>query len=289
MVLAGAYAQQPANLVHIHVDAAANLAPWKPDWNFFGADEPNYIYAPNGTRLLRELHAIDPSTPVYFRPHNLLTSGDGSASLKWGSTGVYTEKPDGTPVYNWAVTDRLFDNLVAAGITPMVEIGFMPEALSTHPEPYRHTFPKGDLFTGWSYPPNDYAKWRALIVAWVTHLRDRYPASVDRWLWEVWNEPDIPYFHGTLADYERLYDITTAAVRQVLPHAKVGGPAATGPYPHEDSSKNSPYLHDFLDHAAHGINADTGKPASRSTSSPSIPRAARSSFPLPLTPPPTSR
>lgn len=248
--------------VKIHVDAAKTVGKYKPDWNFFGADEPNYTYAPNGTKLLKELRALDPATPVYFRPHNLLTSGDGSASLKWGSTGVYSETADGKPVYNWSITDKIFDNFAAIGIRPMVEIGFMPEALSPHPEPYRHSFVKGgdDIYTGWSYPPKDYVKWRALIVAWVTHLHERYGTKVDTWLWEVWNEPDISYFHGTVVDYEKLYDVTTAAVRQVLPHAKVGGPGATGPYPHEDASKNNPFFREFLEHCAHGVNADTGRP-----------------------------
>jgi xylan 1,4-beta-xylosidase len=245
--------------VTISVDARTSIGDYKPVWNYFGADEPNYTYAPSGTKLLKELSSIDPGLPVYFRAHNLLTSGDGSGSLKWGSTGVYSEKPDGTPIYNWTITDRIFDNFKAAGITPMVEIGFMPEALSTHPEPYRHSFPKGDIFTGWSYPPKDYAKWRALIVAWVTHLHERYGAAVDSWLWEVWNEPDIPYFHGAEKEYENLYDISTGAVREVLPQAKVGGPAVTGPYPQQDATKNSPFLREFLEHCAHGVNADTGK------------------------------
>ncbi len=259
LFLASATAQMP---VQVRVDASKPVGAYKPDWNFFGADEPNYTYAPNGAKLLRELAQIGNATPVYFRPHNLLTSGDGSASLKWGSTGVYREGADGKPVYDWTITDRIFDNFAATGVRPMVEIGFMPEALSPHPEPYRHAFVKGgdDIYTGWSYPPKDYAKWRALIVAWVTHLHERYGAKVDTWLWEVWNEPDIGYFHGSLADYEKLYDVTTGAVRQVLPGAKVGGPGATGPYPHEDRAKNNPFFHDFLEHCAHGVNADTGKP-----------------------------
>jgi len=246
--------------VTIRVDAGTSIDDYKPIWNYFGADEPNYTYASDGTKLLRELRRIEPGVPVYFRAHNVLTSGDGSGSLKWGSTGVYREQPDGTPVYDWTITDRLFDNFKAAGITPMVEIGFMPEALSPKPEPYRHSFPNGDIFTGWSYPPKNEAKWRGLIVAWVTHLHERYGSAVDSWLWEVWNEPDIAYFHGTEKDYERLYDVTSGAVRQVLPHAKVGGPAVTGPYPHEDATKNNPFLREFLEHCAHGVNADTGRP-----------------------------
>jgi len=241
---------QPA--ITIRVDAARAISPYTPIWNYFGADEPNYIYAPNGEKLLRELSALSPA-PVYFRTHNLLTTGDGSGSLKWGSTNAYRENPDGSPVYDWTITDRIFDALQAAHVLPLVEVGFMPEALSTHPEPYRHNFPNGDAFTGWSYPPKDYAKWSALVMAWVHHLRQRYDTS--GWLWEVWNEPDIPYWHGTPEEYDKLYDVTAAAIRSELPKAKIGGPESTGPA----NDRAAAFLRQFLEHCAHGVNAATGK------------------------------
>lgn len=247
--IGSAQAGQP---VVIQVHAAKPTGPYSPIWNFFGADEPNYLYASNGKKLLGELSALSP-VPVYFRPHNLFTTGNGDGSLKWGSTNVYTEKPDGTAVYDFTLTDRIFDTLVAAHVRPLVEIGFMPQALSTHPEPYRHTFPEGDIFTGWTYPPKDEAKWSALVKAYATHLHERYGSQTATWLWEVWNEPDIGYWHGTPADYDRLYDLTAAAIRQVLPQARIGGPEATGV-----SNHSEPFLRQFLDHCAHGVNAATG-------------------------------
>ena len=245
---------QTPTQIQIDVDVAKVIGEYKPVWNYFGADEPNYTYAPGGAKLMGELGAINPGVPVYFRPHNLLTSGDGTPALKWGSTNAYTEDANGKPVYDWAITDKLFDNLKSAGVRPMVEIGFMPEALSPHPKPYQHTFPTGDISTGWAYQPKDYAKWRALIVAYVTHLRERYGAAVDTWKWEVWNEPDISYFHGTVEEYEKLYDVTTGAIRQVLPKAIVGGPGVTG------GGENKNFLRLFLEHCARGTNADSGKP-----------------------------
>jgi xylan 1,4-beta-xylosidase len=243
---------QSAVPVSIQVHAAQPAGPYTPIWNYFGADEPNYLYAPNGRKLLGELAALSP-VPVYFRPHNLSTTGNGEGSLKWGSTNVYTEKPDGTPVYNFKITDQILDALIENHIRPLVEIGFMPEALSTHPEPYRHTFPKGDIFTGWTYPPKDEAKWAKLVSTYAAHLRDRYGTQTSTWLWEVWNEPDIGYWHGTPAEYDRLYDLTAAAIRLQLPTAKIGGPEATGVSDHSE-----PFLRQFLDHCAHGVNAATG-------------------------------
>lgn len=246
-------AAKPAPIA-VQVHAAQATGPYTPIWNFYGADEPNYIDAPYGQKLLRELSALSP-VPVYFRAHNLLTTGNGERSLKWGSTNVYTERPDGSPVYDFTITDRLFDALLAAHVRPLVEIGFMPKALSTHPDPYRHDFPHGPIFTGWSYPPNNWDKWSDLILAYATHLHQRYGAQTANWYWEVWNEPDIPYWHGTPEEYDRLYDLTTAAIRKAIPNAKVGGPAATGINP----GRSEAFLRQFLDHCANGKNAATGR------------------------------
>src|SRR5580704_2137200 len=242
-----------AEPVVITVYAGDTSHTYRPVWNYFGADEPNYVYAGNGEKLLHELAALSP-VPVYFRAHNLLTTGTGEASLKWGSTNVYTELPGGSPVYDWTITDRIFDALRRNGVRPLVEVGFMPEALSTHPRPYRHDFPRGDIFTGWSYPPSDYDKWQALITAWVQHLHERYGEGVKDWLWEVWNEPDIPYWHGTPEEYNRLYDVTAAAIRHVLPSARIGGPETTRP----SSAGAGAFLSQFLEHCARGRNAATG-------------------------------
>jgi len=243
----------PSARVLIKVHANQPTGAYSPIWNFFGADEPNYLYAPNGGKLLGELSGLS-VVPVYFRAHNLFTSGNGEGSLKWGSTNVYTERPDGTPVYDFTITDRIFDTLTAAHVRPLVEIGFMPEALSTHPEPYRHSFPKGDIYTGWTYPPKDEAKWSKLVEVYAAHLHERYGSQVDGRLWEVWNEPDIGYWHGTAAEYDRLYDLSAAAIRRALPHARVGGPEATGIHP----GRSEEFLRQFLEHCSHGVNAATG-------------------------------
>src|SRR5881296_2068513 len=62
--------------VTIKVDASKPLGELKPIWRFFGADEPNYATMKDGRKLLAELGQLGPP-PVYFRAHNLLTSGDG--------------------------------------------------------------------------------------------------------------------------------------------------------------------------------------------------------------------
>jgi xylan 1,4-beta-xylosidase len=246
------HAQSP---VTIHVDAARSLGPFAPVWDYFGYDEPNYTYAPHGRELIDELVALSPGT-VQIRTHNLLTTGDGVPALKWGSTNAYTEDAAGHPVYDWTIVDRILDTYVHSGAKPFVEIGFMPEALSTHPEPYRHHWPKDELYVGWTYPPKDYTKWAELIRQWVLHCVAKYGKdAVASWDWEVWNEPNIGYWHGTAEEYDKLYDYTADAVRRALPEARVGGPATTGPA----NEKAAEFLRQFLQHCATGTNFATGK------------------------------
>jgi xylan 1,4-beta-xylosidase len=247
--------QQTAPSVSIQVHAEQRDGQLQPIWNYFGYDEPNYTYAPNGKKLLGELAALSP-VPVYIRVHNLLTTGDGSASLKWGSTNVYTEDAQGNPVYSWTILDRIFDTYRALRIKPLVQVGFMPEALSTHPQPYRHNFPQGTIFTGWTYPPKDYQKWADVVYHFAAHLRDRYgEAETKTWLWEIWNEPDIDYWKGTAEEYFKLYDFAAAAILRALPGASVGGPDTTGPA----SPKAADFLRKFLEHCAHEHNLATNK------------------------------
>ncbi len=225
----------------------------KPIWRFFGADEPNYTYMPNGKKLLGELGELRPKQ-VYFRAHNLLTSGDGTPALKWGSTGAYREGADGNPVYDWAILDRVFDTYLERGVKPYAEIGFMPKDLSTKPEPYQHRWtPRAkydEIYTGWAYPPKDYKKWAGLVFEWVKHCVERYGRKeVESWYWQVWNEPNIGYWRGSPAEFRKLHDFATDAVRRALPTARVGGP---------DTAGGGRYLRDFLEHCLRGTNHATG-------------------------------
>jgi xylan 1,4-beta-xylosidase len=225
----------------------------KPIWRFFGADEPNYAYMKDGRKLLAELGDLRPKA-VYFRTHNLLTSGDGTPALKWGSTGVYAEDVAGQPVYDWTILDRIFDTYLERGIKPYAQIGFMPKALSVKPDPYQHKWAPGakygDIYTGWAFPPKDYKRWADLVFEWVKHCVGRYGRKeVEAWYWQVWNEPNIGYWRGTPEEFRRLHDYAIDAVRRALPTARVGGP---------DTAGGGRYLREFLEHALRGTNYATG-------------------------------
>ncbi len=240
---------------HISVDLTKTITPMKPIWAWFGYDEPNYTYMKDGRKLLSEIAALSP-VPVYVRAHSLLVTGDGTPALKWGSTNAYTEDANGKPVYNWRIIDSIFDTYISRGMKPLAQIGFMPEALSTKPQPYRHHWkpgdPYNDIYTGWAYPPKDYRKWSELVYQWVKHSVARYgKKEVDTWYWELWNEPNSPYWKGTQQEFFKLYDYTVDAVKRALPTAKIGGPNITG--------GGMKFLDAFIKHCLFDTNYVTGK------------------------------
>ena len=244
--------------VAIEIDASKPIGEMKPFWSYFGYDEPNYTTRKNGQKLLTELTQLSPVT-IYVRAHNLLTSRGNSAGadLKWGFTDAYKEDKKGKPIYNWIIVDSIVDTYVQRGMKPLMEIGFMPKDLSSKPEPYEHTWSRGgNLWTGWTYPPKDYNKWRELIYQWVKHSIERYgKQEVTTWLWEVWNEPDIPYWSGTFEEYCKLYDYAADGLKRACPECTIGGPHTTSPR----SEKAYSYLTKFIEHCLRGKNLATGK------------------------------
>jgi len=226
-----ARAQGAAFPVSITVDASQTTGAVNPIWRFFGADEPNYAAMKDGRTTLATLGALAPGR-VYFRAHNLLTSGDGTPALKWGSTNAYSEGADHRPIYDWTIVDRIFDTYLARGVKPYVEIGFMPQALSVGPPPYQNDWRPGSgrLRAGWAYPPRDYQRWETLVYRWVRHCVARYGrAEVASWYFETWNEANLgDYWAGSPEEFYKLHDAAVRGVRRALPQARVGGPDFAG-------------------------------------------------------------
>jgi len=257
LLLTVAQAAEPTRAVTVTVDASRPIGTLKPVWRFFGADEPNYATMKDGRKLLSSLGQLRDG--VYFRAHNLLCTGDGTPSFKWGSTNAYTEAADGAPVYDWTIVDRIIDTYRARGVRPYLQIGFMPEALSTAPagmayqHPWRPGFDYRLIATGWSYPPASYEKWGELVYQWTKHNVERYGrAEVEKWYFEVWNEANLPvYWQGSPEDFYKLHDFAIAGVRRALPTARVGGPDVAG--------AGGTFMDGFLAHVTTGTNYATGE------------------------------
>jgi xylan 1,4-beta-xylosidase len=138
--------------------------------------------------------------------------------------GVVHREADGSLRYTWSQLDKIYDAIVEAGFDPIVELNPMPKALAS-----------GETTFFWFKmnvtPPKDYAEWGAFIQAMVAHFTERYGRRrVERWMFEVWNEPNLhgQFWTGSFEDYVRLYAASAAAVKAVCPAYRVGGPAGAG-------------------------------------------------------------
>jgi xylan 1,4-beta-xylosidase len=130
--------------------------------------------------------------------------------------------------------DKIYDKLLAIGLRPVVELGFMPRVLAS--DPSKKVFEYGAIIS----PPASYDAWHDLVRALVQHLVDRYGLDeVLTWDFEVWNEANLEVFwSGTKIEWLHLYDVSAAAVKSVDPRLAVGGP----------SSAAAGWVDDLLDH-----------------------------------------
>ena len=245
--------------VTIRVDAAATVGPFKPIYAYFGYDEPNYTYTQNGRKLVGELAAMSACARVHSHAlhagHRRWNAGVevgvdkclhgrrvGKAGLRLDDHG-----PHFRHVFAGGREAIRRDRLHAAGAfvasrSRISRPGF--------PAPRTAITPSDGPFR-----PKDYGKWGELVYQWVKHSVEKYGKDeVESWYWEVWNEPDISYWHGTPEEYDKLYDYAAAAVKRALPSARVGGPATTGP----SGAKAAAFLRQFLEHCDHGSNSATG-------------------------------
>jgi len=160
-----------------------------------------------------DLRAVRDVTAVaYVRFHAILND----------EVGVYSEGPQGEPVYNFSYVDQVYDGLLTNGVKPLVEISFMPRQLAA--SEIRHSFWYRPIVS----PPRDYERWDALISAFARHLLERYGIDeVSQWYFEVWNEPNLDFWAGEprQSTYWTLYEHTARALKAVNGRLRVGGPA----------------------------------------------------------------
>lgn len=125
---------------------------------------------------------------------------------------------------NFRACGLAYDNVLEAGMKPLVELSFMPKRLSA----------KGTegvfFYRPIIDPPADLERWSGYVQRFVRFLIHRYGVEeVREWLFEVWNEPDLPvvFFSEDKAAYFRLYEATARAIKAVDERLLVGGPATS--------------------------------------------------------------
>lgn len=129
---------------------------------------------------------------------------------------------DGRPYYQWHHIDKVYDNLLALGLKPFVELNPMPQCIASGGETM--FFYKMNIT-----PPSDWDLWEDLIYQFTRHVTDRYGEDeVSEWYFEVWNEPNLSgFWSGTKEQYFELYRRATIAVKRVNESYRVGGPASS--------------------------------------------------------------
>jgi xylan 1,4-beta-xylosidase len=135
---------------------------------------------------------------------------------------VVGRRDDGSLAFRWHQVDKVYDALLKIGLRPFVELNPMPTAMASGIE----------TIFDWKMnvtPPREYGEWEHLIEAFARHLVDRYgPEEVEKWYFEVWNEPNLPgFWSGTKEEYWLLYEASARAVKRVSPTLRIGGPASS--------------------------------------------------------------
>jgi xylan 1,4-beta-xylosidase len=207
-----------AGAIDIRVNATEIVKPLAHPWHMVGAEHLSMLFYPTndqgievGAELAESLRIANLELGMNrVRAHGILLD----------DLGCYSERDD-EPCYDFSGIDRVYDKVISLGLRPVVELSFMPRALSANPS--ATIFGYGAIIS----PPKDYARWAQLVGALASHLVERYGIEdVAGWGFEVWNEPNLELFWaGSREDYFRLYDETAAALKRVDSRLKVGGPA----------------------------------------------------------------
>ena len=110
--------------------------------------------------------------------------------------------------YAWNEMDAVYNHLLAAGARPLFVVYGSPE--------WAQSVPQSGV-----RPPDDLSAWSDL---WSTLAR-RYPDAI----WQVWNEPNHPFYGGDvgLGRIVQLVRLAAQSVHAVDPNARVIGPATS--------------------------------------------------------------
>ena len=97
---------------------------------------------------------------------------------------VATASASGEISYNFTALDVLYDGIMAAGVTPIVELSFMPTAIADCDPGH---CPTGMHYRGVEAHPRKWSMWYDLIHAFTSHMVKRHGIDeLVRWRFEVW-------------------------------------------------------------------------------------------------------
>lgn len=190
------------------VDLASDAIPFPHVWEHtVGSGRALHALRADWQLQLRRAH--DEVGFRYVRFHGILSD----------DVGTLTRQEEAL-VYSFHNADVIYDALLDIGVRPFVELSFMPTAIASGS---RTVFSYRANVT----PPISMQDWKALIRRLAEHWIERYGREeVERWYFEVWNEPNLEdFWTGTRTEYFALYRSTARTLKDVDPDLRVGGPA----------------------------------------------------------------
>ena len=220
----------------------------------------------------KPMHGVgQPPDPAYDMCYHYLTeAGIPFSRLHdvggWLGGGLYVDIPNlfrdfdadetDPASYDFAFTDRLMANLMAADCQPYFRLGVTIENL--------HTLRYYRLD-----PPKSFTKWARICEHIIRHYREGWADGFhyDIKYWEIWNEPDDCFkekyaamWRGTPEQYFELYAVTAKHLKQCFGDTiKVGGYGHCGLYEYAKDTELNGYecedvrIYDFVISFMHGF------------------------------------
>ncbi len=135
---------------------------------------------------------------------------------------IYQESEDGSPWFNFAYADLLFDFILEIGLIPYVELGYMPSKLArTHHAVFDNPAICISMY-------NDEEKWQALVQACISHWIDKYSLNnVRKWRFTIFsmNYTKLSFTDAMLTheNYCEIFETTYRTLKMIDPTLQLGG------------------------------------------------------------------
>jgi hypothetical protein len=246
----------PIKVFDLHVPKTGPQGPVTPGaYSLVQEFDVGWLSDPGYQRLLDNMQA-SPGAFKTVRVMKVFTSGGTPETGILGTAVAGTVWPAGSSstAIDFTSTFAGLTELTSRGLIPFVVLSFFPDGIynntsyqtnpafaglggSTGPSP-NPSFPgTGILAADWT---QILTNWQTLVQTFFDQLIMKFGAtsratSVDKWWFEVWNEPDnasmwAPYnATGDLTYYQQLYQATSKVVTTNNYKIRLGGPTVMGP------------------------------------------------------------
>ena len=172
----------------ITIDKCGKKVPTNFSWQFgIGSDHAFQLHRTDMCEHLKLIH--DELGIKYVRFHGIFDD-DMLCVQRLSDYKPFRAVPHSKEIeeVNFLQAGKVYDNVLACGMKPFVELSFMPSALASGKK-------TGIRYLNNITQPKSLQKWAEFIKKFIEFLLDRYGKDeVESWYFEVWNEPDLPIF-----------------------------------------------------------------------------------------------